>query len=52
MSTTEVLSMLSGDTTIMFELLADNYEIKTMARSVANNIADYDDLLELTYCHF
>ena len=44
--------MLSGDTTVMFEMLADNSEILAMARLVANNKADYDDLLELSYEHF
>ncbi len=52
MSSTEIISMLSGDTTVMFEMLADNSEILAMARLVANNKADYDDLLELSYKHF
>lgn len=44
--------MLSGDTTVMFELLADNSAIVTLAGKVANNTAEYDELIELSYNFF
>lgn len=51
-NTSEVLYMLSGDTTVMYSLLVDTPEIVKKATEVANNKAKYNDLLELSYKFF
>jgi hypothetical protein len=52
MSKNDVLWLLSGDTTVMFDLLADVPELCTMAQEVASNRAEYNQLLELSYEYF
>lgn len=43
----EILWILSGDTTVMFELLADNPDISDLADQVVNGKAKYSELLAL-----
>lgn len=52
MGKNDVLWLLSGDTTIMFELLADEPELVKMAQKVANKKAKYQDLKELVNNYF
>jgi hypothetical protein len=51
-SLSDILWLLSGDTTVMYELLADNKQIVAMARDVSDGKAKYEDLLKLSYEHF
>lgn len=52
MSANDILWLLSGDTTVLYELLADNKAIVSMAQKVANKKASYEDLLKLSYKYF
>ncbi len=48
----EIIWLLSGDTTVMVELLEDTPEIMEMAQKVADKKASYDELLNLSYEFF
>lgn len=49
---TEVLWMLSGDTTVMYSLLEDVPELVALAGKVASGDASYEQLLKLSYEYF
>lgn len=52
MNYNDVLWLLSGDTSVMYELLLDVPEIVKGACDVRDKKITYDSLLKLSYKHF
>jgi hypothetical protein len=48
----DILWVLSGDTTVMFEMLKDVPELVNKAKQVSEDKAKYKELVKLAYKYF